>query len=257
MRISSLFISVALLLTISVSCLAQHGAMKSKPAAAVSHELWNALLARHVSSSGKVDYAAFQKDTLPLNKYLYLLSSKSPDKLSMDEDARKAYWINAYNAFTVKLVLMYYPLSSIKDLGTKIKIPSANSPWDLKFIEIGNKKMTLNDIEHIILRKEFDDPRIHFAVNCASESCPVLRNSAYSGNNLEKQLDEQARIFVNDYSKNQLSEHKLKISQIWKWFEGDFTKEGDLITFLNRYSIVRISNKAKIQYLEYDWGLNQ
>jgi len=225
--------------------------------AQISHEKWNALLGKHVSASGAVNYAGFQKDSVALNEYLKLLSAYDPNSEYLSEDARKAFWINAYNAFTVKLVIKHYPLKSIRDLGSKIKIKDAKSPWDLKFISIDGQLLSLNHIEHEILRKKFSDPRIHFAINCASVSCPVLLNAAFNADRLEAQLNAQARIFINDKSKNKIAADKLQISQLWQWFEGDFTKNGDLISYLNKFSDIKISKKAKIGYLEYDWNLNK
>lgn len=225
--------------------------------AQISHDTWNALLAKHVSASGSVNYAAFQKDSVLLNKYLNLLSKHDPNSEYLSEDARKAFWINAYNAFTIKLIVMYYPLSSIRDLGSKIKIGGATSAWDFKFFSLNGQKMSLNHIEHEILRKKFNDPRIHFAINCASISCPILLNRAFIGHRLENQLDTQTKAFVNDQSKNKVSAEKVEISELWKWFEGDFTKNGNLISFLNTYSRTKISSKAKVTYLAYDWNLNE
>ena len=102
-----------------------------------------------------------------------------------------AFWINAYNAYTIRLVLDHYPVSSIKDIGSKIKIPFVTTPWAAKFFSIGGEKMSLDNIEHGTLRKNYNDPRIHFALVCASISCPRLRNEAYTAAALEKQLDDQ------------------------------------------------------------------
>jgi hypothetical protein len=115
----------------------------------------------------------------------------------------------------------------------------------------------LNNIEHDIIRKEFNEPRIHFAVNCASVSCPNLRNEAFVASRLNEQLDDQARKFINDKSKNNISANSAQLSKLFTWFKGDFTKEGTVVAFINKYGTVKLSEKAKIDYLEYNWNLNE
>lgn len=210
-----------------------------------SHLAWNGLLQRHVDSKGNVDYAAIGRDAR-FKGYLDLLSASHPDD-SWSKNEKLAYWINAYNAFTVKLVSDNLPLKSIKDLG---------EPWDMKFIEIEGKRYSLNDIEHEILRKDFDEPRIHFAVNCASISCPPLHDRAFVASRMEAQLDQVTRDFVNDKSRNNIAASSLKVSQIFDWFSGDFDKSGGVRKFLKRYSSTSFSDSAPLTYLEYDWGLN-
>lgn len=220
----------------------------------VDHSIWDELLKEHVSPEGWVDYAGFQKDRDTLKKYLDWLSSNPPaEELSMEA---LAYWINAYNAFTVELILQYYPLESIRDIGSKIMIPKINSPWDIRFITIGDQKYDLNNIEHSILRKKFNDPRIHFSIVCASRSCPRLRNRAYTAGNVQRFLEEDATLFVNDPSRNSLSTHQLNLSKIFSWYGGDFTGKGSLVDFLNQYSETKIDADADISFLNYDWSLN-
>ena len=165
-----------------------------------SHAIWDELTRKHVDKNGRVDYSGFQEDVVRLDEYLAVLSANAPDPTKWSDEEQIAYWINAYNAFTIKLVADHYPVESIKDI--KRGIPMVNTVWDIKFIEIGGEEYDLNNIEHGILRKDFDEPRIHFAVNCASESCPILRRGAFTAENLDKQLTEQARIFLADESKN-------------------------------------------------------
>jgi len=154
-------------------------------------------------------------------------------------------------------VLRHYPVKSIKDIGSKVQIPFVNSCWDIAFIPIRDKRMTLNEIEHQILRKKFKEPRIHFAIVCASVSCPRLRNEAYMANTLNQQLDNQARTFINDSSRNQIQANKIKISKIFSWFKGDFTRNQPFLNYLNQYSSVKINSNAKISYLDYNWNLNE
>lgn len=225
-------------------------------AAPVDHSAWDKLLKKHVNDKGFVNYTAFKKDYDELKKYLNMLSESAPnDKWSKDEQL--AYWINAYNAFTIQLILDNYPgITSIKDIGSKIKIPFVNTPWDVKFITIGGKKMDLNNIEHGIIRKKFDEPRIHFALVCAAKSCPPLRNEAFVADRLDKQLDEQGRDFINDKTKNNVSKDKADLSKILSWYGGDFTKKMPIADWINKYSTVKLDKNASITHMEYDWALN-
>jgi hypothetical protein len=150
----------------------------SSGATPVQHQQWDSLLQKHVTAEGWVDYDGFIKDSLDLRSYLNLLSENHPDPGTWTNEERMAYWINAYNAFTVDLILRHYPLESIKDI--RPGIPFVNTVWDIKFINIQGQTYDLNNIEHGILRPKFDEPRIHFAVNCASVSCPKLMNRAYT-----------------------------------------------------------------------------
>jgi hypothetical protein len=220
------------------------------------HDSWNNLLKKHVDRQGKVNYIGFKKDEEHLDKYLSLLSKSGPGS-KWNENQKLSFWINAYNAYTVKLILNYSDkkIKSIKDIGSKIKIPFVNTAWDIKFIEIQGKKYDLNNIEHGIIRKHFDEPRIHFALVCAAKSCPSLRNEAYIGSKLSQQLDEQAKDFINDKSKNDLKENKAEISEIFKWYKGDFKNE-NMIDYLNKYSVQKVNSKTNLKYKKYDWDLN-
>lgn len=237
-----------------LQCNSAHFEGKDK---APSHEIWNNLLKKNVSVDGKVNYKGFIKDSAELNRYLKLLTNNPPNEKKWSANEQKAFWINAYNAFTVKLVTNYYPLKSIKDIGSKIQIPFVNTPWDVKFIFIGNEKMDLNTIEHGQLRKKFDDPRIHFVIVCASKSCPTLLNEAFDPVNLDQQLDNQARVFLKDSFRNKISENNPQLSKLFDWYKMDFTKNESFTNFLNKYSTVKINANAKITYLDYDWGLNE
>lgn len=223
----------------------------------ITHELFDSLLSKYVSEGGKVNYQGFQKDSTIFLKYLNLLSNNPPNVERWNKEERMAYWLNAYNAFTIQLVLKNYPLKSIKDIGSAIQIPFINTPWDIKFIKIGNETFDLNNIEHSILRKVFNEPRIHLAIVCASFSCPNLRNEAYTPEKLEVQLSEQARKFINDPSKNILEKEQVEISKIFSWFKSDFTKNRTLIDFLNKFSEEKIAPKAKVSHMDYDWSLNE
>ncbi|NVJ85691.1 MAG: DUF547 domain-containing protein [Algoriphagus sp.] len=221
------------------------------------HRLWEELLRNNVSPYGKVNYKGFIKEKEKLENYLEILSQNAPDRESWTKEEQLAYWINAYNAFTVKLIVDHYPVKSIRDLGPKLKIPLVNDVWHYEFFEINGEKSSLDEIEHNILRKEFEEPRIHFAINCASVSCPPLLNEAFVPEKLETQLEMVTRLFINDSQRNFISANEIEISSIFSWFKGDFTKNGTLIDFLNQYSQISISPNAKIRHLDYDWSLNE
>ncbi len=189
-----------------------------------------------------------------MNEYLKVLSTHHPNDEYWTDAEQLAYWINAYNAFTIKLIMDHYPVESIKDI--KPGVSFVNSVWDIKFIHIESRTYDLNNIEHGIIRKQFNEPRIHFAVNCASISCPKLQQHAYIADKLDSQLTKVAREFLADSSKNEISPDKVKISPIFNWFSGDFKKKGNLIDFLNLYSPVKINKGASIEYKDYDWRIN-
>jgi Protein of unknown function, DUF547 len=222
--------------------------------APVDHAIYDTLLCKYVNRNGMVDYKGLEKEHKLLTNYLQALKENPPAD-SWTENEKLAYWINAYNAFTLDLILRKKPEKSIKDI-TAVNIPFINSPWQIDFIEIGDKKLDLDDIEHGIIRKYFNEPRIHFALVCAAFSCPRLRQEAYVGSRLDKQLTNQARSFLGDVKRNQLSSNHVKISKIFQWYGSDFTKNGSLIDFLNQYSAITIKDDAKVEYMEYDWRLN-
>lgn len=222
-----------------------------------SHQIWDQLVKVHVKPNGMVDYKGFIKDKAKLDQYLKLISNNAPDRKTWSKNQQLAYWINAYNAFTVKLIVDNYPTNSIRDLGPKLKIPLIKDVWHYKFFKIGGVESSLDEIEHSILRKEFDEPRIHFAINCASVSCPPLLNEAFVAEKLEAQLQKVAISFINDPTRNKITANNAQISSIFSWFQGDFTKKGSLIDFLNLYSKVKIKPNAKISHLDYNWNLNE
>ncbi len=221
---------------------------------APSHQQWDKLLKKYVNHSGLVNYKGLQKDQADLNAYLKTLSDNVPQD-NWSEDEKKAFWINAYNAFTVSLILKHYPVKSIKDIAGNIY--KINTPWDLKFVTIGGKKYDLNNIEHSILRKKFNDPRIHFALVCASISCPRLRNEAYTAARLNAQLEDAGRGFLNDKSKNKVAADKAEVSKYFSWYKGDFTKNSSLPDYINKYSQTKINADTKICSLDYNWNLNE
>ena len=241
-----------------------------------AHAGWTALLRKHVrvqrgGQATQVAYAGFAADRALLKAYLDSLSAVTPAAFAAWPKAeRAAFLMNAYNAFTVELILTRYPdLKSIKDLGSLL-----SSPWKPKWIPLLGAKVSLDDIEHAMLRKrgDYDDPRVHFAVNCASIGCPALREEAFSADRLEAQLDEQAVRFMSDRTRNRWNAQRgrLEVSKIFDWFGEDFRlgHQGvaSLPAFLARYAEQladapadreRIrSQQADIAYLDYDWKLN-
>ncbi len=221
----------------------------------INHTIFDTLLQKHVDSRGGVDYNGFEKDSAVFHLYLKILSKNPPSDTWLREE-KLAYWINTYNAYTIELILRNRPLESIKDI-TALNIPFVSSPWQIEFIPINNKLYNLDDIEHGIIRKQFDEPRIHFALVCAAASCPKLRNEAYTNLKLEMQLIHQTRDFLRDTTKNQINSQDVKLSPIFKWYGGDFTKQGNLINFLNRYAPTTIDRKSKIEFMDYSWKLNE
>ena len=251
---TNLFIYFSILL-INLSCgssnLGQEGTIPP------SHSSFDALLRMHVSDQGMVDYNGFIADGDKLDTYLKLLSNNAPDRNTWFDAEQLAYWINAYNAYTIKLIINHYPVESIRDIDSKLSIPVVNTVWHLEFFNIGGKPASLDEIEHKILRKEFQEPRIHFAINCASISCPRLWNRAYSAKNLEAELEQAARSFINDPNYNILAGNHAALSSLFSWFSSDFTKNGSLVDFINQYATKPLNKGAKISYKDYNWSLNE
>ena len=240
------------------------------------HAAWTALLARHLrllrgGQASQLRYAGMAADRAALKAYLATLSAVTkPQFDGFNRGQQMAFLINAYNAFTVELILTKYPdLKSIKDLGGFL-----SSPWKPQWIDLLGGKMSLDNIEHDTLRApgRYNDPRIHFAVNCASIGCPMLREEAFVGDRLDAQLDEQARRFMADRSRNRYnaSAKKLELSKIFDWYGGDFNQGHKGITSLAQFSASHAEQladapadreairgqKLPIDFLEYDWALN-
>lgn len=246
-----ILISALFLAFVNNGCKVKDYSSTAKP---IQHDLWDSLLQKHVSADGQVSYKGFIQDSVQFNQYLELLSNHHPNAKNWSREERMAYWINAYNAFTVKLIVDNYPTPGIKEI--KSGIPFVNTVWDIKFIKIEDAEYDLNNIEHGILRPKFKDPRIHFAVNCASISCPKLLNRAYTAEKLDEQLDQAARDFLSDPTRNIIREDEARLSKIFSWYRIDFNKGGTLIEYINQYAPVKTQKDAKISYLDYNWSLN-
>jgi len=220
----------------------------------VDHSIYSDLLKKYVHQ-GRIDYRGFKTEEAHLDQYLNVLEGVDPKSLSRNEQF--AFYMNAYNAWTIKLILSGYPgVKSIKDLGNIFK-----SPWEKKICRIDGDVVTLDDIEHKILRPRFKDPRVHFAINCAALSCPPLGDRPYMGSTLDRQLDDFTRMFINNPKRNDLKGDTLYVSKIFKWFRGDFND--DVIGFFLKYANEDLKKELaakkggiKIKYLHYDWGLN-
>ncbi len=242
------------------------GSAGSAATPAPDHGLLTALLSAHVRD-GLVDYAALKSDAR-LGRYLAQLAATDPAKLP-DESHRLAFWLNAYNAYTLQLIVERQPRKSINEVGTGGLVLGSvlkTTAWDIRFARVGGRDYTLNEIEHEIIRARFKDARAHFALNCASGSCPILRPEAYEAGKLDQQLDDQGRLFLQDASKNRfdLAARTAHLSSIFKWYGQDFG-EGDQAALLAaaQYAApeVRAAIEAdpaawKVRYLAYDWSLN-
>lgn len=215
-------------------------------------EIFNSLLQKHVTKDGFVDYKNFNGQKL--RRYTMYLENMRPKK-SWSTNKQKAFWINAYNAYTIHLIMHAKYASELKNSIMDIK-KEGKTAWKIPFAKVGGKTYTLDYIEHEILRKKFFDPRIHVGVNCASGSCPKLLNVAFTENNIDAELEKLMTTFVNDSSRNKISENSIQISSIFDWFKSDFTKNGSVIDYLNNYSKTKINSEAKTTYLKYDWTLN-
>ncbi len=230
----------------------------------IDHSLWDGLLSRYVDDQGRVDYASWKasaNDVAQLDQYLATLSSADPDKPA-DRRSKLAFWINAYNAVTVRGILREYPTSSIRNHTAKLV---GYNIWDDLLLVVGDYKVSLNQMEHEILRK-MGDPRIHFAIVCASHSCPRLLNRAYVPQRVDEQLTENARVFFanpENFRYDQ-SSGTFSLSSILKWFATDFgaTKAEQLKTiaqWLPTEAAQRaaLAGNVKVRYLDYDWSLNE
>lgn len=210
------------------------------------HQKWSALLQKNVNANGDVNYEAFINDKKELEAYLTLLQKNAPAK-NWSKNDKLAYYINLYNAGTVKLIIDNYPTKSIKDI---------KSPWDKDVVAIGDTMYSLGYIEHKVLRK-MNEPRIHFAINCASYSCPKLVNKAFLADTMDVQLETAAIDFIADKKRNVISANKVELSEIFKWFKSDFTENTTLIGFINKYSTTQVKDGAKVKYIDYNWSLNE
>jgi hypothetical protein len=247
-----------------------------------SHAAFSVLLKKHVvlvegGKTSKVNYVEFGKDQAALKSYLDSLSKVSEAEFNgWTKPQRMAFLINAYNGFTVELILQNYPTKSIKDIGGTF-----DDRWKRKFFKLLGQDSYLNKIEHEMLRKPgaFDEPRVHFAVNCASIGCPALREEAFTAEKIDKQLEEQTSRFLSDRSRNRYDTKsgKLEVSMIFKWFKEDwesgykgfdgktpaiksredyFARYAKLLADAPADQQKVADGKAGISFMDYDWSIN-
>lgn len=240
------FVFIGLLLLVSYSVLPQDKAVSHGRSTTSPHMAWEKLLQKHVQEDGRVDYKGFLRDKQRLDSYLETLALQPPQE-EWSSPARMAYYINLYNAGTVALILANYPVKSIRDI---------DRPWAKERIQVGAERLSLGDIEHKILRN-MGDARIHFAINCASISCPKLLKYAFTESEIESQLNQAARGFINDPERNAISPEQAEVSKIFKWFRSDFKADGgSLVEYLNRFLENPVQKRTTIRFLPYDWALN-
>jgi hypothetical protein len=225
----------------------------------IDHTLFTQVLAAHVKD-GAVDYKAIKTDPR-FPQYIAMLQKSNPEVLTGEE--KLAFWINAYNAFTIQYVLDKYP---IKSLMNKLSYVTGGGTFKTKFIEIDGRKLSLNDIENDVIRP-MGDPRIHFALVCGAKSCPPLRPEAYVADRLGEQMNEQGRLFMSQSDKNRFDfeKNEIAISKIFDWFKDDFRQNGKSeLEFISHYlppeqaqKLLAQAATIKVKYTEYNWDLNE
>ncbi|MDE1240840.1 DUF547 domain-containing protein [Vibrio aestuarianus] len=219
----------------------------------ISHQVWQTTLDSYLikdNHNNLFDYKNVNsKDKTRLEQYISQLSKLDPREYTKAE--QYAYWVNLYNALTVNLVVDNYPISSI----TKLRGLFSFGPWEQKIITINQKELTLNDIEHRILRPIWKDPRTHYAINCASLGCPNLQEQAFTAKNTQPLLEKSATEFINSKKGVKLTNDKLVLSSIYDWFSEDFGTKQQLFQHLARYNKTLKDTERDVSY-QYDWKLN-
>lgn len=220
------------------------------------------------TQSTAVQYAQLKKNRTGFDAYIKQLEQLNKAEFEGFTVKQKlAFWINVYNAYTLQLIIDNYPVKSIKEIKGGGLLSVFSSPWKIEFIPLFGKKIHLDEVEHEIIRKQFDEPRIHFAVNCASISCPSLMNEAFTAKQLDQQLDKMAKNFITNSLKNKVDSKKktLSISKIFDWYGGDFDKKhGGPVQYIAKIITddptiqkdIR-SGQYDLNYLDYDWNLNK
>ena len=216
---------------------------------ALDHSDLAYVLSTYVAEDGNVNYAGLKADRTKLDSYLKMLKNNAPtDDWKVEQQLE--YYINLYNAATLRLIIDNDIPGSIKDIG------GLTGPWLKDVVEIGDKTLNLASLEKAILQK-MGEPRIHFAINCASESCPKLQNEPFLASTMEAQLEAATREFMAS-DKNKISRSKLELSSIFSWYEKDFTNTGMTIQqYVDKYTDTMVADNATITYKDYDWSLNR
>lgn len=258
-----------ILLSLLLLVFASPFAAAQKPAFDHDHAALTQVLAKHMRGD-RVDYKALSKDRGTLDRYLSQLEAVKPAEFKgWTRDQKFAFWINAYNGYTLQLVVEKYPLDSIKDIGGLFSA----GPWERRFIDLqhlapslGKKQLNLETIEHKILRPDFKDPRVHAAVNCASVGCPPLRKEAFVASRLDEQLAEQTKIWLGDAARNSFNPKtkRAKVSKIFDWFAEDFgKKDKKVLAWIAEHGPqetvgwLKDTSGVKLSYTSYDWDLNE
>ena len=226
------------------------------------HSLFDELLKKHVVK-GMVDYDSFGQASA-FNDYLESL--EHADVSTLSERERLAFWINAYNAYTIELINKYEERASIKNISEGIGFERTKGPWKEPIVKAAGKTYSLDEVENAIIRKQFREPRIHFALVCAAMSCPPLRSEAYTGAKLDAQLDSQARTFVLDEARGSRVDVKNAVvhaSRIFDWYKDDFGgSDAAIAQYIAQYYPVSpakqllLGGHFKLEFLDYDWTLN-
>jgi hypothetical protein len=197
--------------------------------------------------NGRVDYKALKENPTMLKELLEMAKGIAVTKENANE--YQAFWINGYNLSVIKGIIENYPLKSPLDV---------KGFFDKTTYDIGGENITLNDMEHQLLRENFSkDPRFHFVLVCAGLGCPPIIDEAYTPDRINAQLNRQTKKALNDPNFIQVDKNKVKISQIFEWYKGDFEQDGKLVDFINKYRMQRLPEKAKVSYYPYDWTLNE
>jgi hypothetical protein len=220
------------------------------------HAPWNALLAKYVTRDGQVDYAGFLDDEDRLGAYLQTIRRTVPDEQTWSRNEQEAYWLNVYNAASVYMVLQYYPVQSMNEIRIRT-IKGTKSAWEASSVTVGGRQYSLNQIEREILRTRFQDPRVHCALVAAAQASPPLLNEAYDGSRLDQQLDGQVTRFLNDPKFNLLTQNHVRLSSLFDWYSAEFGDTEQLIAWLNHYATTQVAPKAKVEFLPFDWSLNE
>jgi hypothetical protein len=245
-----------------------------------SNKRFDRVLQQYVNERGLVDYSGLREDSEDLDGYYYLITAYSPDShpdLFPSEKHKLAYWINAYNAGAIKTVMTYYPISSVIDVkqpGIFFFLSDKSGFFFFQRLTFGGKSTSLYYLENQIIRKRFNDPRIHFAVNCASMGCPRLPRRSFSGESLDEQLDNETRFFLTE-ERNFNIDHEEKVvylSSIFKWYDKDFTNwysakfpngKASLLSYIELYlspekaeELNAVGNNYTLRFIPYDWKLN-
>jgi hypothetical protein len=256
-RSAILATSFFLLTGLTVVSAAAQMAAKGEP----SYAVWNTLLERYYNPATGMNYAALKARDLPALQNLRNVLGRV-DVQSLSRDQQLAYWINLYNINSTAIVAEKYPIESIRDLSTDPIIRL--NVFDKKVVPFGNGKISLNDVENKYIREGFRDARIHFAINCAAKSCPPIRKEAFVGARVQAQLDDQARTFLNGPLGMRISGKTVRVTKVMDWFEKDFTNwAGGNASFLRKYAspenrkkLDAAGKELDIEYLDYDWSVN-